>query len=278
MTAVLGRLTEQLTPRLFGLLTFLSGVVLLFSGATPAAPGRLERLEAWLPLGVIEVSHFTGSVVGVVLLLLSQGLARRLDAAYYLAAGAIGVGHRWRRCSRGSTTRKRSLLTCVLVVPACGRGRRSIAAPRSSRPASRPCGSRRSCGALGASIWLGLFAFKHVDYSQQLWWQFALRGEASRFLRASVGAAVVVLLFGVAPARAARAARGRRAVRRRICATRRAIIAAQPRTSAQPRLPARQGRCSSTRTRTGFVMYGVQGRTLGGAGRSGRPGRGGERT
>ena len=53
-------------------------------------------------------------------------------------------------------------------------------------------------GALGASIWLGLFAFKHVDYSQQLWWQFELRGEASRFLRASVGAAVVVLLFGVA--------------------------------------------------------------------------------
>ena len=53
-------------------------------------------------------------------------------------------------------------------------------------------------GALGASIWLGLFAFKHVDYSNELWWQFELRGEASRFLRASVGAAVVVLLFGVA--------------------------------------------------------------------------------
>ena len=44
-------------------------------------------------------------------------------------------------------------------------------------------------GALGASVWLGLFAFKHVDYSHELWWQFEIQGEASRFLRASVGAA-----------------------------------------------------------------------------------------
>ena len=44
-------------------------------------------------------------------------------------------------------------------------------------------------GALAASVWLGLFAFKHVEYSSELWWQFELHGEASRFLRASVGAA-----------------------------------------------------------------------------------------
>ena len=53
-------------------------------------------------------------------------------------------------------------------------------------------------GALGASVWLGLFAFKHVDYSHELWWQFEVHGEASRFLRASVGAAMVLLLFGLA--------------------------------------------------------------------------------
>ncbi len=49
-------------------------------------------------------------------------------------------------------------------------------------------------GALARPLWLGLFAFKHVDYSNELWWQFELHGEASRFLRASVGAAVLVLL------------------------------------------------------------------------------------
>jgi phosphatidylglycerol lysyltransferase len=37
-----------------------------------------------------------------------------------------------------------------------------------------------------------------VAYSNDLWWQFALQGDASRFLRASVGAAVVLLLFAFA--------------------------------------------------------------------------------
>ncbi len=40
--AFLGRLSEQLTPRVLAIFTFLGGVVLLFSGATPAAEGRLR--------------------------------------------------------------------------------------------------------------------------------------------------------------------------------------------------------------------------------------------
>ena len=47
--------------------------------------------------------------------------------------------------------------------------------------------------ALVTSVWLGLFAFKHVKCSRDLWWQFELEGNASRFLRGSVGAASVVL-------------------------------------------------------------------------------------
>src|SRR4029079_9508515 len=52
-------------------------------------------------------------------------------------------------------------------------------------------------GAIGASVWLGFFAFKHVAYSNELWWQFELHSEASRFLRATVGAMVGLLLFAV---------------------------------------------------------------------------------
>ena len=59
---------------------------------------RRRRPAAWscssalLPLGVIEVSHFIGSVAGAALLILSQGLARRLDAAYYLTSSGMLVG------------------------------------------------------------------------------------------------------------------------------------------------------------------------------------------
>ena len=34
-------------------------------------------------------------------------------------------------------------------------------------------------------LWLGLFSYKHVEYSDRLWWQFAFDGHAPRFLRAS---------------------------------------------------------------------------------------------
>ncbi len=40
-------------------------------------------------------------------------------------------------------------------------------------------------GSIGASIWLGFFAFKHVDYSRQLLVGVRAPGDASRFLRAS---------------------------------------------------------------------------------------------
>src|SRR6185437_11617464 len=61
-------LTEQLTPRVLAAFTFLAGVVLLFSGATPAAQGRLAFLDRVVPLGIIEASHFLGSIAGATLL------------------------------------------------------------------------------------------------------------------------------------------------------------------------------------------------------------------
>ncbi len=42
-----------------------------------------------------------------------------------------------------------------------------------------------------------MFAFKHVEYSNNLWWQFETNAEASRFLRGSVAAATIVLLFAI---------------------------------------------------------------------------------
>ena len=257
VSAMLGRLGDQVTPKLFGLLTFICGAVLLFSGATPAAPGRLERLETWLPLGVIEASHFAGSVVGAALLLLSQGLSRRLDAAYYLAAAAIGVGV-VASMLKGLDYEEALLLSIVLLVLLRARSafdrRAAFFETRFS-----PVWVATVLGVLGASVWLGLFAFKHVEYSQELWWQFELRGEASRFLRASVGAAVVLVLFGVtrfarpAPhdiveptdADLADAAR---------------IMSTQSKTTPNLVFLRDKGLIFDSE-RTAFIMYGVQGRT-----------------
>ena len=47
------------------------------------------------------------------------------------------------------------------------------------------------------SIWLGIFAHKHVEYSHDLWWRVAFRADAPRFLRASVGAVGLALALGL---------------------------------------------------------------------------------
>jgi phosphatidylglycerol lysyltransferase len=250
-------LARRLTPCLLAAATFLSGVILLFSGATPAAAGRLSFVNRVLPLGVIEMSHFIGSLLGAALLLLSQGLARRLDAAYFLSLAAVVAGIA-ASLLKGADYEEAAVLAVVFLMLWQARhvfNRRAAFYD-----------TRFSTGwilaivsVMAASIWLGLFAFQHVEYSNQLWWQFELRGEASRFLRASVGAAVVLGLFAlrrlvghapheaVSPSDAELDAAG-------------AIIATQ--TSTVPYLVyLRDKAVLFDASKTGFVMYGVKGRT-----------------
>jgi phosphatidylglycerol lysyltransferase len=255
--AVFDWLTEQLTPRVLAMFTFLAGVVLLFSGATPAAAGRLAVLDRLLPLGIIEASHFIGSVAGAALLLLSQGLARRLDGAWMLTVIAVAAGI-VASLLKGADYEEATILAFVLVVlwrarPAFDR-RAALLDTRFG-----PGWIVAIAGAIGSSIWLGLFAFKHVGYSSELWWRFELHGEVSRALRASVGSAVAVLLFAVSrivsparheagePADADVDAAGR-------------IIATQTNASAYL-VYLRDKALLFDEPRRGFVMYGVEGRT-----------------
>jgi len=255
--AALGWLTEQLTPRVLATFTFLAGVVLLASGATPAAPGRLGFLNHLFPLGAIELSHFAGSVLGATLLLLSQGLARRLDAAYALTVLAMVAGI-VASLLKGGDYEEAIVLAAILLVlwrarPAFDR-RAALFDTRFS-----PGWIMAVVAAVGASLWLGSFAFKHVEYSQDLWWQFELHGEASRMLRATVGAGVTVLLFGFArligyaPHEAAPPTDADLSAAA-------AIISTRPGTS--PNLVfLRDKALLFDEPQTAFVMYAVQGRT-----------------
>ncbi|MCA9263318.1 MAG: lysylphosphatidylglycerol synthetase family protein, partial [Planctomycetales bacterium] len=87
-----GRLTAAVTPRFMALSVFVTGTILVLSGAIPSGPGRMEVLRPLIPLPVIEVSHLLGSVFGVTLLFLAYGLQRRLDAAYWLTLLMLGCG------------------------------------------------------------------------------------------------------------------------------------------------------------------------------------------
>lgn len=257
LSAFFGRATEAITPRALAVLTFLAGVVLLFSGATPAAPGRLAALDRFLPLGVIEASHFMGSLLGVGLLIVSQGLSRRLDAAYYLASGGVAVGI-LASLLKGADYEEASLLALLFVALARARPafdrRAALLETRFSASWTAAV-----CAALLASVWLGFFAYKHVEYSHDLFWQFELRGEVSRFLRASVGAAVALLLVGFSRLLGPAPHEAPAPTEADFEDVARAIAAQEHTTAFLVYLHDKSLLFDSDRR--GFVMYGIQGRT-----------------
>ena len=190
-----GQLTGQMVPKVLAAFTFVAGAVLLVSGATPGRGYRLEFLASFVPLPVTEASHFVGSVAGVGLLVISHGVARRLDTAFYGAALLLAVGIATSLLKGGDY--EEAVFLAVL-----------LAALVASRPAFDRRGeffaARFSPGwvvalvaVVAATVWLGHFAYEHVEYSDKLWWRFATNANAPRSLRASVGAMVALLAFGV---------------------------------------------------------------------------------
>ena len=255
--AFFGRASDAITPRALAVLTFLAGVGLLFSGATPAAPGRLAFLDRFLPLGVIEVSHFVGSLLGAGLLIVAQGVARRLDAAYFLASGGVAFGI-LASLLKGADYEEATLLALLLL--ALVRARPAFDRKAALFETRFSAGWIAAVGAaLLASVWLGFFAHKHVEYSRDLFWQFELRSEISRFLRASVGAAVALLLVGLRRLLGPAAHEGAAPSDAELDEAGRAI-AAHGHTSAFL-VYLRDKSLLFDTSRRGFVMYGVHGRT-----------------
>ncbi len=96
-----------LVPQLLAISIFVAGAILLFSGATPSVPERMHWLHEFMPLPVVEISHFFGSLIGAVLLLLARGLQRRLDAAYLLTVILLTIAALF-SLLKGGITKKRS--------------------------------------------------------------------------------------------------------------------------------------------------------------------------
>lgn len=86
-----GDIAGAIVPRALSLVAFASGALLLFSGAMPAVGHRLQWVYGVLPLPVVELSHFADNLLGASLLILARGLERRLDAAYHLTLVALAA-------------------------------------------------------------------------------------------------------------------------------------------------------------------------------------------
>ncbi|MDV7213956.1 bifunctional lysylphosphatidylglycerol flippase/synthetase MprF, partial [Azotobacter beijerinckii] len=189
------RLASGLAAPVLALQVFIAGIVLLFSGATPSLDDRLEPLSYLVPLQLIELSHLGSSLIGVVCLLLAQGLRRQLSAAWaltlvvLLAAALLSLlkGFDWEE-------------SAVLIGTAALLALFRKAFYRPSRllelPGSPPI-MVATLGVLAASTWLLLFVYQDLPYSHTLWWQFELDGNAPRGLRALLASSLALLVLGL---------------------------------------------------------------------------------
>jgi phosphatidylglycerol lysyltransferase len=191
----LGGWVPRIVPQILSGAVFLTGVILLISGVTPAVHSRLAWLGDLLPLGVIELSHFIGSLAGAGLLVLAWGLWHRLDAAFGLAVVLLVVGIS-ASLLKGGDWEEATALSFVLAALVPSRRHFYRKAALSAEPLDSGW-ILATVAVVGASLWLGLFVHKHLQYRDELWWQFALEAHAPRFLRAMVGVVGLLLLFGL---------------------------------------------------------------------------------
>ena len=185
----------QVMPPFMALTIFVGGSILLVSGELPGEAARLEWVGGLVSLPVIEISHFLGSLAGVALLLLARGLQRRLDAAYVMTCALLALGAVL-ALLRGVRWEAAFALICMLVALLPCRWcfyRKAKLTSETFTP-----GWIAAIGLVVImSVWLGVFSHKHVEYTSDLWWRFALQAQAPRALRALVGGIVMLLAFSI---------------------------------------------------------------------------------
>lgn len=177
------------------ILCLLTGAMLMASGATPSEPYRFMRLLDLAPIYLIETSHFLSSVIGLILVMLAFGLRARLDAAWVAAMGSLFLAAVL-TLLKGLNWEETAVVCAVLVLIAPLRGAFSRSARLSRMEVTPGWLFSAACALMGAGL-LGLWSFQHADYATMPWWRVMADSDAARAIRAWVGAALVLLAFGL---------------------------------------------------------------------------------
>ena len=196
VAAPVGRMAVHLSPRLMAALALIAGGWLMVSGVTPFTEDAREILVAMkVPLPLIEASHFLGSVAGIGLILVARGLLHQLDGAWWAALG-LSLVAAVLALPKGIALNEAALLLTLAVLLIISRrqfDRRSSLFAQHLEPEWLLALG----GVVAACVWVLFFAYQEVGYSNRLWWQFELDGQAPRSLRALMGVALVALAFGI---------------------------------------------------------------------------------
>ena len=184
-----------IVPWLAATAAIVAGGVLLVSGATPTVAERLHLLRRAVPLPVLEASHLLGSLAGTGLLLLARSLFRRLDGAWVTAMVLLGAGAIV-SLAKGLDWEEASLMIAFMLVLLPFRAQFYRRSSLLGQPLSGPF-TVTILVLVAVSVWIGFFSYRHVEYSNDLWFTFAFHADAPRFLRAAVAGGSLVVLYGL---------------------------------------------------------------------------------
>lgn len=197
--AVLNQSTLILTraaPQIISVTVFVAGAALLFSGSLPSDAARLHYLEEFIPDSLMQLSHLLGSIFGLMLLIVARGLYRRLEGAFWVALLVLLLGM-LASLVKGFDYEEATVMLLAAGVLWSGRHQFN----RRASLLDEPFTSGWLLSVLmicGGAIWLGFFAQRHVDYSNDLWWNFAINHDAPRMLRASLAVVIGLMVFALA--------------------------------------------------------------------------------
>lgn len=191
-----GSLTGAIVPRALAVSTFVGGVILLFSGATPAHTGRMGWVSDMLPLPIIEISAYFVSILGLALILLARGLQRRLDAAYHLTLWVLAAGVVFAITSALDIAQAIILAVMFVALQRCHRffyRRSSLFDERFTRGWYFAIG-----GVLAATAALAYMGYGHDIVSTKVFWQYEEMAQAPRAARALSLALITLLTLSLA--------------------------------------------------------------------------------
>ncbi|QRY69690.1 bifunctional lysylphosphatidylglycerol flippase/synthetase MprF [Ensifer sp. PDNC004] len=189
------RIGGRMTPLLLATLGIVLAIMLVLSSVTPTPDENLAFLEVLLPLPIVEGAHFLASLLGLALVVVSRGLALRLDGAWW-ASIVIAVAALLLSLIKAIAVVEAGMLAFFLVGLIVSR--RLFVRPASlfGQALTVPWLTALGVICLGALVVL-LFVYRDVEYSHELWWQFEFSAEAPRGLRALLGVTIGASMLAI---------------------------------------------------------------------------------
>lgn len=191
------RTAGRLAPTLLATLALVLGAMLVLSSVTPTPGDNLDLLAGLLPLPVVEGAHFLASILGLMLVVVARGLSQRLDGAWW-GALAIALIALILSLAKAFAVYEAAMLAVLVIglLPSHRLFQRKASIGQALTSSWMLAVGVLVCGA----VIILFFVYRDVEYSHDLWWQFAFDAEAPRSLRAVLGLTIVsmgVCLFSL---------------------------------------------------------------------------------